>query len=261
MKDNSIDKLFQEKMKDWEKSPPTMAWDKINAQLHKEKSPLLWWHKAAIVALLCIGGALVYSLTNRTANMEETAATAVQDENRAHQDQVEGNDSSQEGILAIENKDASRAASVNAKNDSTEPLGPTSKGAYANKDTSTKLPNESKATAPPQDEKPNQKPNIHAVDQLAIIDQEPKAEIIEVVQVAETKKALPITIEYKAGKDASEGMMAHTDTPKRSSPLKKLTEKLKDIKNTEIDLANIRQAKDDLLAFDSYREGHKIPEK
>lgn len=261
MKDNRIDKLFQEKLRDWEKSPPTLAWDKVNAQLHKEKSPLLWWHKAAIVAILCLGGALVFSLTNRTAKMQETATTTVPDENQAYRDQIEGGYSSQEKIAAIGNKDTSREASTSVENDSKEPLDTASKGAYINNHMTAKLPEESSAKAQSQNEKLNQKPSIDAIDLLAKIDHEPKVEIVEVVQIADAKKALPITIEFKAGKELIEAEVAHTDAPKSSSPLRKLTEKLKELKNTEIDLANLREAKDNLLAFDSYREGHKISEK
>jgi hypothetical protein len=63
MERKNIDRLFQEKFKDFEVNPPKEAWNAIEAELNKkEKKRIipLWWKFSGVAALLVIS-ALIYS--------------------------------------------------------------------------------------------------------------------------------------------------------------------------------------------------------
>lgn len=260
MKDNRIDKLFQEKLSGLEKSPPPAAWDRVNMQLYKGKTPLLWWHKAAIVAIFCLSGTLIFSLTNRTTN-KQPAVTTVKGEDHLHQNKLKGNDHSQQKTTASDIKGITNDSSINKEKNIGVVKPKTNKNiAQIAKNPTTKVYLESQSTAQEQNVKENWQQDDNLPSHLPIIKDLPAKE--EVVGVVEVKKAPSVTIEFKSGrKMAEEPAVALADTPKNSSPLKKLTEKVREIKESEIDLAHIRQVKDDLLAFDSNREIFKTSDK
>lgn len=263
MKDNKIDKLFQEKLSSLEKSPPSMAWDKIDAQLHKGKTPFLLWHKAAIITIFCLSGTLIFSLANRTPHKQEVTTTATTRDSlgQVHQNMVDKNNHVQERIASLDNKGMAIDSSTNKE----AHIGSgkhTSTIALAAKSPATKLPKESEAVTRTLNVKANLEQGVNPIDVHPTSEDLPKVEEEALAQVAETKKASFVTIEFKAGKKVPEAAnVAHTDMPKSASPLRKLTEKFKEIKYTDIDLGNLRQAKDDLLAFDSNRDDGKTSEK
>lgn len=255
MKDNRIDKLFQEKLSSLEKAPPPMAWDKINDQLHNRKAPLLWWHKAAIVAILCLSGTLIFTLTNRPANKQNAESVIMKNEGQVQPNKQEGNNPSQANMATLDYNDISTEAhAIGEENvESITPIKYRNRVAQAEKNPITRLHSDEQKTLA------NQGQDIEPIELTHNFDSKPKVEIEEMELIAEAKKVLPVTIEFKAGeKIPEESTLAHT--PKSASPLRKLTEKLKEIKYTEIDLAQLRQAKDDLLAFDSNRNSNKTSE-
>jgi len=70
MKENkNIDRLFQEKFRDFEQIPPTHIWSNINSTLSgdtRKKRPILWWWFSGIAA----GLALLFTLNNVSSNEE-----------------------------------------------------------------------------------------------------------------------------------------------------------------------------------------------
>lgn len=63
MEQKNIDRLFQEKFKDFEVNPPEEVWNAIEAELNKKKKKRiipLWWKFSGVAALLVIS-ALVYT--------------------------------------------------------------------------------------------------------------------------------------------------------------------------------------------------------
>jgi hypothetical protein len=63
MEQKNIDRLFQEKFKDFEVNPPEEIWNAIEAELNKkEKKRIipLWWKFSGVAALLVVG-TLLYS--------------------------------------------------------------------------------------------------------------------------------------------------------------------------------------------------------
>jgi hypothetical protein len=71
MEHKNIDRLFQEKFKDFEVHPPEETWNAIEAELNKkEKKRIipLWWKFSGVAALLAIGVLLYSTFTNEKLN-------------------------------------------------------------------------------------------------------------------------------------------------------------------------------------------------
>ncbi len=74
-----IDRLFQEKLKDFEATPDKAVWDKINSQLNQKKDNRkvipIWWKltgvAAALILLLTVGN-LVFNDSETTTNVADT---------------------------------------------------------------------------------------------------------------------------------------------------------------------------------------------
>jgi hypothetical protein len=66
----NIDRLFQEKFKDFEANPPEELWGNIEAKLEKEKTRRvipLWWKLSGIAAILLVGGLITMTKSNEKA--------------------------------------------------------------------------------------------------------------------------------------------------------------------------------------------------
>lgn len=74
-----IDRLFQEKLKDFEATPNDAVWNNINSQLNKDKDDRkvipIWWKLAGVAAaiiLLLTAGDLIFNDSNNTTNIVDT---------------------------------------------------------------------------------------------------------------------------------------------------------------------------------------------
>src|SRR5690606_37016681 len=89
----------------------------------------------------------------------------------------------------------------------------------------------------------------------------------DVKENTETKKnPPPITIEFRSGKRKKvQTLMADAEKEATqedpSFSFKRLVATVKDVKAGELGLAELRQAKDDLFAFDTYKEESKNRDK
>lgn len=65
----NIERLFQEKFKDFEVAPPQRVWDNIEAELHKKKKRRvipIWFRLSGVAALLLIGALIGYGILNNS---------------------------------------------------------------------------------------------------------------------------------------------------------------------------------------------------
>lgn len=73
MERKKIDRLYQEKFKDFEVAPPDDVWSKIEAQLDqkedKKKKTIPFWWKLAGVAVLFLGGIMLYQNLNTSKSL------------------------------------------------------------------------------------------------------------------------------------------------------------------------------------------------
>ncbi len=73
MEKKNIDRLFQEKFRDFEANPPEYMWDRIEEELNKKKKRRvipIWWKLSGVAALLLIG--LAVWMAWRSGSGEET---------------------------------------------------------------------------------------------------------------------------------------------------------------------------------------------
>lgn len=71
MEHKNLDRLFQEKFKDFEVKPPEEVWNAIEVELNKEKKKRiipLWWKFSGVAALLIIGALLYSTFTDEKLN-------------------------------------------------------------------------------------------------------------------------------------------------------------------------------------------------
>lgn len=65
----NIERLFQEKFKDFEVVPPQRVWDNIEAELHKKKKRKvipIWFRLSGVAALLLVGALIGYGILNNS---------------------------------------------------------------------------------------------------------------------------------------------------------------------------------------------------
>lgn len=65
----NIERLFQEKFKDFEVVPPQKVWDNIEAELHKKKKRKvipIWFRLSGVAALLLVGALIGYGILNNS---------------------------------------------------------------------------------------------------------------------------------------------------------------------------------------------------
>ena len=63
------DKLFHEKLGGYTRPAPPMAWNKIEAQLHKKNNKAIWLRVAAAVLILMISIPVVYTITKEKSSI------------------------------------------------------------------------------------------------------------------------------------------------------------------------------------------------
>lgn len=65
----NIERLFQEKFKDFEVAPPQRVWNNIEAELHKKKKRRvipIWFRLSGVAALLLVGALIGYEILNNS---------------------------------------------------------------------------------------------------------------------------------------------------------------------------------------------------
>lgn len=117
-----IDRLFQEKFKDFEKTPDDVVWSNIEAKLNKEKKRRvtpIWWRYAGVAALLLLlltVGNNLFNPTNSNSNGVDPINTMVDAETKKSQSILET-----ENINSIKNSDITNSSDINlSKTDSNE---------------------------------------------------------------------------------------------------------------------------------------------
>lgn len=258
MKDNKTDKIFRDKLQNFEKSPRPEAWSKINEQLHEDKktATFLWWHKAAIILVLCLSGFLIfYKMSNHNSNQPNnlTDLNSDQSENLGltpTTNIAEKRSSSTEPNTSNLNADSIQEETpVTIEPEAYQYIAKTAKSKAPKPEIniSTVRKNLYEEVAKPE----NEIENPPAIANASLDEGEET--------LVKNKSTPPITIEFKSGKKATkETLLAHTEPEKtEGSPAFNFKKLLSKVKEGEIGLADIRQAKDDLFAFDTFKETSK----
>ena len=257
MKDKSIDNLFKEKLEGHSKLPSPLAWEKLNSELTKKEKRVgfLWWQKAAVLLLVCISGFLIFRNEN-TSNGDQVASNGIISDEEATRPDVSLHPS--EGQ---ENLQAQKSLKPKPKTDSPDnpkPIEPReekkliTKGPNAERSFFLESPVVKQYVVMNSGKDPDEQP-----DQTNVGEADNKKD-----QAEAKKTPPPVSIEFRSGK-RKQGRTLMADADKEAAQedpsfsFKRLVAAVKDVKAGEIGLAEIRQAKDDLFAFDTNKEDSK----
>jgi hypothetical protein len=77
MEKHNIDKLFDERLQNYERKPRPEAWDKLQAKLQQNETKIvpLWWKVARAASVVLLLGTAGYSMGNHT-NSETEGSVA-----------------------------------------------------------------------------------------------------------------------------------------------------------------------------------------
>jgi len=243
MKKHKIDQLFAEKLKNHKTPPSDKLWETLDEELGEPagKRMGMWW-KAAAVILLCLSAGLwVYQASNDDERLVTQEGQTIEAPGQAPQ-----NDTKAEATESTRQK-AVTAPSVSEKEDT--PLLAEEKTTPPSENIEEKQPaqpmpapvrTEAARTETLVAEQPVQ--TIEKLEPVAGIATEKEATILEnndlpaevTTVVAEVRE--PVKIIYKA------------NTSKKEDKDSKFFEVVKDIKNGDLGLAELRDAKSELIA-------------
>ena len=80
----NIERLFQEKFKDFEAIPSQKVWDTIEAELQKKKKRKvipIWFRLSGVAALLLVGALIGYGILNNSPEINPTNGVVNQENN------------------------------------------------------------------------------------------------------------------------------------------------------------------------------------
>ena len=243
-----IDQIFADKLRGFNKKPSDEAWTKINNNLNAgKKSKFNLIKIAASIILIVTTGFLVYSIVNNNQN------NTVDQLSNSETNEIykPGNEDTQKGISNNTNNDQ-----LAEKEENNEEIKPdhTEKNNIR-----TQIKNNNLAE---NDQQLIEKDAFKTASQLKSIKKIALAEspvfktlkrplTTNIIHKDASKATVAVTITYKRSDRSSEssGEVLALNNQKEKG-LKKLIDFAKEVKNGDIGLSDIREAKDDLLATD-----------
>lgn len=254
---NNIDRLFRDKLKYHPIRPSGDAWDKISNNLQKRKGKAIWiWASAAAIALVCI---------SITAVMYMQSGTEIADKQVPESDQsiIESNEKEllaeemkpnlNDKTTAIQRKSTDKPIIKNSHNDVIQEKAPGKNPPKENQVANI----ETKTTSMQHRELKVQPIPIQESNQIA--ENLPDIALEKGKTPPAKQEKMAITIIYKSGNKNKQSLMA-SDTGNKEeskSTLEKIVDKAKEIKSSDLGLAGLREAKDELLALEPKVEKSK----
>lgn len=241
------DKLFQDKLANYQRTAPAHAWDKIDAGLNKTKSAGLWWKVAASLSAVAVAAYLLWPANSST--IESVIAKdnqATQQNTTNAQTPVKIKETvpviREDENIQLQQKTASTKKAVNNK-----PL-----------DVITKVTNEQDVSViePSANQTTTTETEESVEQQLATVTL--PAEENETVAVHTSIEHKPVKLVFTVN-DTEEyldkkAIAQATDEEKDASTFKKLLKKAKDLKNNQDPFGDLREKKNEILALNFKNE-------
>jgi hypothetical protein len=231
------DKLFRDKLQNFQKPVPATTWSKLESKLHKKQEIPLWMKVAASVIL--IASASVFVILKDTANTKNIA-------------KVEGVDTEKTIATAID-KHPQTSLKETISNENTSDIKKiSSENRLHNKHAvkSKGLPKK-EVTEVISEQAKNSQHELTIIEKQTIAEQIPTEEINTATpQVIEgitlIYSAEEVNAKYLIKKDTSEA----TSEKEKPSTLQKLWSKAKNLKHNQDPFGELRQKKNEILALD-----------
>lgn len=221
---NRMDQLFKKKLGDHRLSPSAEAWSKIESGISKKNNPVILW-RAAAVFVLCgfFTGAWFYWQSNQEDNTQQLATQ--QDKT------IDTTPETQEPLLEPAEKEQNN-----------------NQAAIIKRPTRTQ---KERITPPKNNEEVKEQSNMNETETGLIAD----LETVRTEPVAKAEK--PIVIEFTLDPVPATILIAKATEAEKSNGFKKILDKAIDLKNGEGDLGSLRDAKNELFAFDFKKDKTK----
>lgn len=237
--DNKVDKLFKDKLEGDSLQPSARAWEKVEAHLTKKNRMVLWLRVAAAIALL---GLLTF------AALKWTDDDSAKPKFANDRDQQKNNEQNPDSHRDAERQEPKKENVEGGQERVRQPVAE----APAKKKLQKKF---DLKTAPAEEQKQE------------IIDVVPQQESIHEQEVAVVTPAVAggspdgvgrgITLTYSLpAVRKTEAPQVATVEPKKSG-LERVLEIAKDVKNSDNPLGDLREAKDDIFAFEFKKDKSK----
>jgi hypothetical protein len=219
--DSKVDKLFKEKLEAHTLQPSTQAWEKVESHLSKKNKMVVWLRIAAAIALL---GLLTFAALNWSVNktpkvelVKEEIKPAPKETTPVIEDQKKKAEEDKQVAKAPVKKKANVVTAV--------------------------ITNETEPQQETQQEK----------QQVAVIEALPPANKNETTVKAEKT----ITLVYSLPAIKKQAPEAPVVAEARKTGLERVLEIAKEVKNADNPLGELREAKDDILAFEFKKDRDK----
>ncbi len=259
MNNRGLDGLFRKRLEGYQEKPSDAAWEKLDNRLKSRKNKV-WWQFAKVAAVLTLIACSVYlfNLWSQTGVSNQAISEITPENNEEKQpapQQIE--ELVAESATPISNnekkieKQSEKATPVeNKQAPIATPSSPTTEEDHVSPSKETQIElmqaSQTKILADksynqdyiPKEQPPQNDPEIPAQEQ---------EDINTLADPVKTK----ITITYKKSPAPPEPTLALIDEPvEKTRGVKRLWRKAQNIRNTDLSLARLRAAKDQLLVFD-----------
>jgi hypothetical protein len=237
----NVDNLFKQKFEEWESAPGSRAWQGLESELKKKKRKKLYFRLAVAASILLLFSFSILFLQQLDSNDQPSLT-----EGTMSKEDSQGNENNDNKTLLSEEAEVSKQE-IEVVSKPQEEL----------------LPNENKETETNVIAKPLPSPSLAVIEELPekqeetiIPVNEPQInEMIaseEVSHPEEEGRAFPpITIEYRSSGKVARNAPENTE---KKGIVKQIQVLVKEVKDTDISLARLRDAKDDFLAFEKKEE-------
>lgn len=244
---NKLDELFKKKTEGYQKEPSAEAWNKIHRNLHpRSKVPV--WQIAASILLIAGVTAVIYLQMNHEGNQPPVIAGT----DPVDSAKTEIVPAPQENNLALgtENAEKQEMETDTANNQSVKPALPKP---IKTPDIQVAENNQKTATEHKEQIQPEIQETLDSKDALAYAEEIPVNPIKEAEEensiAKSTQKRPTVTIVYQKS-DTASAAVAQNKEKESKEGLGKIFNLAKDLKNGDLNLSEIRDVKDELLALD-----------
>jgi hypothetical protein len=223
-----VDKLFKEKLETHTLQPSAQAWEKVESHLSKKNKMVVWLRVAAVIALLTAVTVVVVNINDPE---KQIAKDKIKTESAPKEEQT----------IIPEQKEEAPQQVVR-----TNPL-PKKKDKQMQKPAPVEI----------QEEQRTEEQVAITEEPAPVIEEAPREEVPQ--QVNNVEK--PITLVYslpsvKKEEKLAEPAVATVDEPKKTG-FERVLEIASDVKNADNPLAELREAKDNILAFEFKKDKDK----
>jgi hypothetical protein len=244
MKDPRLDNLFREKLKAHQSVPPAPAWDRISEGLGRQRKSMLFtrFRVAAAILLLIVAswfGTMVWMNKDYTLKPEALHRELLQTNPQERQDETRSDDNIDSKIVKGNNGKVSDSEQMKFENEKIPLIKDQTELPVA----ATEFEEKPEFELEPQMLEVAQNSEVQIVVEYIPSPRKPATKSVkDSTQIAENHENTTVVVEYKGKEERKE------------TPLKKVIEFAMDLKNGEVGLSDLRDAKDELLSGERKKE-------